>query len=1020
MHYVHRALALCFLLSLSLTIALTQSPPPRHLQGNFPDSIVLLRWEHPETELSPISYKVYRGMEDFHSIILLGSTQDTTFDDATVQLHKLYHYGVTAVYPEMHESSPSNIIAIFTGPEDTTKDSNAVDVHITTEPKRFVIVNQLYQYDVDAVSNPADVPVCFHLEEAPEGMTIDSSTGLIQWTPTSLGVFKVEVEALPCDGREGEASQGYRLYVLSGSPAQVMGTVRNTSGEGLPDVKIILFDVAVGHFVFRAITDDLGHYSFPFVNPTNYFVRAKPQNEHYLPQWYNGASRISDATAVAVAEGGTVTVDFTLQQRDTTRFSLSGTVMDDASHPLAGAKVFVFRGQDDTLGGGDTFDDCQECHGEDRQAAETDGNGHYSLRLHQGTYIAAAFAEGFLRQYWDHKPTPMEADPIMVTQNIEGIDFNLHPRPSGTGVISGVIYNAADSSGLESHVVAFQKDANGQFTGFVACTESDDSTGQYELNHLPSGCYIVLAKNEDDFVPTFYNTSGGTPFLDNATCVAVTSGMITGIDIYVQPDSTDGLNSVAGQVSANTSGSSMSPESLLPIPGALITVTNATNNNVVASAISGQGGNFTAAGLPPGSYNVIFQKAGKVTASVPISLSYVNNAPTTTPASAQLGDAGSGQIGTMSVRSRWNMVSLPVTVLNPHRMSVFPTANSNAFHFGTSGGYQTADQLNYTEGYWLKFPSAQALVLAGTQRTSQVVPVKVGWNMIGSLSTPMSVSSIQQSQQGLISSSVFGYGGSYYFANTIEPGNGYWVKATANGTITLNSGSAVPKSTTSIISELSKLNSLTIRDADGNAQVLYFGNNSKIDLNKTELPPVALSEAYDVRFSSRRIAELHPSSIQQTITYAIILQAARTPLTITWSVKNADTKYALIDEKERLLTPSYMQSNGSIRISSPEVNRLVLKVLANEQPKEFILHQNFPNPFNPSTQITFDVPTTTTVTLKVYNLLGQEVATLLHNTSVEAGEQSITFDASKLSSGLYFYRLQAGSFVSVRKMVLLK
>ena len=68
----------------------------------------------------------------------------------------------------------------------------------------------------------------------------------------------------------------------------------------------------------------------------------------------------------------------------------------------------------------------------------------------------------------------------------------------------------------------------------------------------------------------------------------------------------------------------------------------------------------------------------------------------------------------------------------------------------------------------------------------------------------------------------------------------------------------------------------------------------------------------------------------------------------------------------------------------------------------------------------FDLPVASTVTLKIYNVLGQEVATLLNSQPLDAGAQSVRFDASRYSSGVYFYRIQAGSFNSVKKMLMVK
>ena len=88
-------------------------------------------------------------------------------------------------------------------------------------------------------------------------------------------------------------------------------------------------------------------------------------------------------------------------------------------------------------------------------------------------------------------------------------------------------------------------------------------------------------------------------------------------------------------------------------------------------------------------------------------------------------------------------------------------------------------------------------------------------------------------------------------------------------------------------------------------------------------------------------------------------------------------------------------------------------------PDRFTLGQNFPNPFNPSTKISWQSPVDSWQTLKIYDVLGNEVATLV-NEYKPAGVYEVQFDASQLSSGIYFYKLQAGNFVEIKKMVLLK
>jgi hypothetical protein len=90
-----------------------------------------------------------------------------------------------------------------------------------------------------------------------------------------------------------------------------------------------------------------------------------------------------------------------------------------------------------------------------------------------------------------------------------------------------------------------------------------------------------------------------------------------------------------------------------------------------------------------------------------------------------------------------------------------------------------------------------------------------------------------------------------------------------------------------------------------------------------------------------------------------------------------------------------------------------------EQLKEFELSQNFPNPFNPSTTINYAIQQSGVVILKVYNVVGQEIQTLVNNYQA-VGNYQVTLNAQNLSSGVYFYRLQSNGSTLMRKMILLR
>ncbi len=88
-------------------------------------------------------------------------------------------------------------------------------------------------------------------------------------------------------------------------------------------------------------------------------------------------------------------------------------------------------------------------------------------------------------------------------------------------------------------------------------------------------------------------------------------------------------------------------------------------------------------------------------------------------------------------------------------------------------------------------------------------------------------------------------------------------------------------------------------------------------------------------------------------------------------------------------------------------------------PSSYILSQNFPNPFNPSTIISYQLPIGGNVTLKVFDILGNEIATLVDEFK-PAGKYETEFNAASLPSGVYFYQLKAGDFIETKKMLLLK
>lgn len=122
-----------------------------------------------------------------------------------------------------------------------------------------------------------------------------------------------------------------------------------------------------------------------------------------------------------------------------------------------------------------------------------------------------------------------------------------------------------------------------------------------------------------------------------------------------------------------------------------------------------------------------------------------------------------------------------------------------------------------------------------------------------------------------------------------------------------------------------------------------------------------------------------------------------------------------------VFTIAFVQNdvNKEILNSAKGINITSVSNNQSEVPASYSLSQNYPNPFNPSTKINFALPKNDFVTLKVYDVLGNETAVLI-NGILKAGSHSIDFDASALATGIYFYKLAAGSFSETKKMTLIK
>jgi hypothetical protein len=131
----------------------------------------------------------------------------------------------------------------------------------------------------------------------------------------------------------------------------------------------------------------------------------------------------------------------------------------------------------------------------------------------------------------------------------------------------------------------------------------------------------------------------------------------------------------------------------------------------------------------------------------------------------------------------WNMVSIPVTTIDYRKSFLFPSAMSNAYLY--NNGYESKDTLQNGCSYWLKFDTSQSVRLQGVLLSRDTIDVVDGWNMIGSISSPVNATNVLTSGGLHIISPFYKYNSGYTAADTIYPGNGYWVKVNQPGSLIL-------------------------------------------------------------------------------------------------------------------------------------------------------------------------------------------------------------------------------------------
>ena len=381
-----------------------------------------------------------------------------------------------------------------------------------------------------------------------------------------------------------------------------------------------------------------------------------------------------------------------------------------------------------------------------------------------------------------------------------------------------------------------------------------------------------------------------------------------------------------------------------------------------------------------------------------------------------------------SFNEGWNLIGLSYGVEDGNYLTLFAEVSPELAPFGWDGsGYVQLEELGNGAAYWLDAANAGDVAIFGTDIDELSIALEAGWNMIAGPSCSVAIEGIQDPSNVIVDGTFFEYDDGYLNATSIQPNKGYWVNASADGTITLSC--VVPESPagakhTFVSNENEGFGAIRVSDQSGSEQILYFGSelNGKAKDQSYLMPPFG-PDGFDVRFSEgTRLIETDEAVISlRSESFPIELQLDQMPS----SHVGPYTVEAIVGHE---VVGTYSLVEGeNITIHNADVSALKLtKTLDGVEtlPEQFTLNGNYPNPFNPTTSIVFDLPENAAMRVEVYDLLGRRVMDL-SGLEMQAGAgRQIQLDASSLASGSYIYRvfatMESGSLVQTGRMTLLK
>jgi hypothetical protein len=364
--------------------------------------------------------------------------------------------------------------------------------------------------------------------------------------------------------------------------------------------------------------------------------------------------------------------------------------------------------------------------------------------------------------------------------------------------------------------------------------------------------------------------------------------------------------------------------------------------------------------------------------------------------------------------ARWSLVSLPCEAPDSSVSALFPTAISL---FRYEGGYQHAGAMEPGIGYWVNLPAPASLMVTGPPfdptRLARALPAK--WTLVGPGDAALSVDELQRAYPALVSA--FGFSGGYVPATVLSPGAGYWVNMAAPSVVDL-SGAVARAGTTRPAQAPGPpapvAGPVLWVEGPGGSQAIRLGVAAP-DL--VELPPVPPAGLFDVRVEADGVGTWAVPAGAGAQAFALRWQGDvdrlrwRIPAgtQTQWQVRLGEQVIDLVDQGQVDLSPGLGVTVASVADGRPGIHSL---------------QANYPNPFNPTTTISYTVGSAGKVELLVFAAGGQRVRELLAAT-LAPGQYQAVWDGRDdagvlLANGVYVCQLRIGDYRAEQKMLLMK